>query len=99
MVMQPATNHITLVLGATSGATVTAWLSDTRPQGHRTRTHPPYLSPIGEIGHRLRYLRPGARSGHAMSVKGLNEIVPTFRARDTQTAPYRLATRSPLHQR
>ena len=35
MAMQPATNHITLVLGATSGATVTAWLSDMRPYGQR----------------------------------------------------------------
>ena len=31
MIIQPVTEHIVLVLGPTSGATETAWLSDTRP--------------------------------------------------------------------
>ena len=33
--MQPATDHIVLVLVTTPGATETAWRSDTRPYGHR----------------------------------------------------------------
>ena len=35
MTMQPTTNHITLVLDATSGASRAAWLIDAGPCGHR----------------------------------------------------------------